>query len=120
MGVSVLVVDDDPANRHSVATLLGIDGHPADVAAHGREALNLLRAGCRPALILLDLMMPVMDGWAFLRQRRREAALAVIPVVVLSATGREEEAAVRTLGADAFLLKPVEPESLLNAVRRYG
>jgi CheY-like chemotaxis protein len=63
--------------------------------------------------------MPVLDGRAFLRQRLRQPALTAIPVVVLSATGREEKAEARALGADAFLLKPVEPEVLLDAIRRY-
>src|SRR5689334_1013848 len=89
----VLLVEDDDANRDSLTLLMQMAGHDVDAARHGAEALEFLRRGPSPCLILLDLTMPVMDGREFLRQQRESPALAAIPVVVLSALadlGREE------------------------------
>src|SRR5262249_8915243 len=85
----------------------------------GQEALAWLGRGERLCLILLDLMMPRMNGWQFLEERQRDPALAAIPVVVLSAEARSGNAGGRSLGADDFLSKPAEPEVLLQVVARY-
>ncbi len=80
----VLVVDDDPAIRGLVADALRGEGYAVDLAAHGREALDALRAR-RPATIVLDLMMPVMDGFSFIEACQREHLCADVPIVVISA-----------------------------------
>jgi CheY-like chemotaxis protein len=116
----VLVVDDDAANRDSLALLLKLSGWAVCTAANGREALDRLRGSAAPDLVFLDLMMPVMDGWEFLRRRRDEAPLRDVPVVVLSALGETYQREVLSLGADAVLQKPAEPEALLAAARRHG
>lgn len=86
-------------------------------AAHGGEALGALRAGPKPGLILLDLMMPIMDGWQFRAEQQKDPDIAGIPVLIISATGRED--VVSALGAAQFLRKPINLEQLLAAVERH-
>src|SRR5438105_3128734 len=90
----ILVVEDDPMIREVLAGLLVDEGYEVDEAAHGLEGLERLRA-CRPDLIVLDLMMPVMDGWNFRDRQRQLADCADVPVVVLSAVRDLEQQAVR-------------------------
>jgi CheY-like chemotaxis protein len=113
----VLVVDDSRANRDALADLLSADGFVVSTAADGSEALDRLRSEPAPDLILLDLMMPVMDGWAFLQEHRRDQALAHIPVVVVSALDRVRARAA-ALGAADFLTKPVEPDQLATKLHQ--
>ena len=77
----ILVVDDDPDIRDSLREVLEDEGYGTSCVANGREALDFLRSGKRPCVILLDLMMPVMDGWQFLEEQKRDPALAAIPVL---------------------------------------
>jgi CheY-like chemotaxis protein len=120
LGADVLIVDDDPANRDSLALMLRLSGCDVRTAVNGRDALDQLHGPAAPDLILLDLMMPVMDGWEFLRRRKNEAPLARVPVVVLSALGETYRREILSLGAEAVLQKPAEPEELLAVVRRHG
>src|SRR5262249_24356296 len=115
-GKTILIVEDDRATRESLGLILGAQGYSILGAGNGREALDLLRAGPHPDLILVDLMMPVMDGWEFRREQTGDAALAGIPVVVLSADGSVRQKAA-ALHADGYLQKPVDVESLLDAIR---
>ena len=112
----ILVVEDDGDARWALKALLEAEGYRVACAAHGGEALDYLRQSRPPRAILLDLSMPVMDGWTFRKQQQRVAAWAVIPVVLLSA---EEDLAwqAASLGAAGYLHKPVEVERLLAAVR---
>jgi len=115
----ILIVDDDDATREAFAILLSLEGYRVQTAADGLEALERLHAGERPALIVLDLMMPRMDG-AQLRQRlARDEELAGIPILICTASGRAR--ASRSLPpalAAGMLEKPVEPTHLVAAVRR--
>jgi DNA-binding response OmpR family regulator len=111
----VLIVEDDPDLREMMAQLLSLEGFCAETAANGRDALEYLSRGDIPEVILLDLMMPVMDGWEFRRQQQRDPALAGLPVVVLSALDASRGA---NLGA-AYLKKPLDFDRLLDLVRRY-
>jgi CheY-like chemotaxis protein len=114
----VMVIEDDFAIRESLRELLEDQGYRVMWAANGKEALARLRAGHAPKLILLDLMMPVMDGTEFLRAQRLDPELAPIPVVVISADhGLEQK--IRGLPADGYLAKPFELETLLDTVHRY-
>ena len=85
-GRSVLIVDDDPGIRRMMSLVLAGEGYDVRTAENGRQALDLL-ASWRPAVILLDLMMPVMDGWTFLAAQQADPILASIPVIVMSASG---------------------------------
>jgi CheY-like chemotaxis protein len=114
----ILLVEDDFAIRETVAEVLESDGFQVTCAHNGAEALRLLQEeGQRPGLILLDLMMPVMDGWEFRLAQRRNPEIASIPVIVLSA-GAGQEGRLPSLAAAAFLPKPFELDQLLNTVGR--
>jgi CheY-like chemotaxis protein len=112
----VLIVEDDVELRDMMAQLLTLEGFVATAVANGREALEYLRKGDRPDIILLDLMMPVMDGWEFRRKQQSDPTLATVPVVVLSALDHRRAAEV---DAVAFLRKPLDFDRLLELVRRY-
>jgi CheY-like chemotaxis protein len=113
---NVLIVEDDTDLREMMAQLLTLEGFNAATATNGREALDFLRSGDTPQLILLDRMMPVMDGWEFQREQQRDPNLAHVPVVVLSALdpGRAAEPA-----ANGFLKKPLDFDRLLEIVQKY-
>jgi len=113
----VLVIEDDADVREMVATLLKTRGYESAVCADGVEAFAQLYAGLWPCMILLDLMMPKMDGWQFMEQLRAVPAFSRIPVVVLSAYGSPE--GVRSLGAADYLRKPFDPDALVAAVEQY-
>ena len=114
----VMVVEDDVAIRETIRELLEEEGLRVVGAANGMEALDRLKVGGAPCVILLDLMMPVMDGWAFRDAQRRDPDLAPIPVLVISADhGLDRQ--VGALGAAGYLAKPFALEELLQAVHRY-
>lgn len=115
---SILVVDDDPDVRDAISDALGDEGYRVTGACNGREALEQLRQRTRPSLILLDMMMPEMDGWRFRMELKKEPDLAEIPVVILSAHGNVRDAAL-ALGAADYLRKPLRIESLLEIAERY-
>lgn len=112
----VLVVDDDPAIRGLVSDALRSEGYTVDLAAHGREALEAMRAR-RPATVVLDLMMPVMDGWEFLAQCRRRLPCASVPVAIMTAA-QDAALAASKLGVQGYLTKPFELEAVLAVVDR--
>jgi CheY-like chemotaxis protein len=116
----VLVVEDDVDILRALVQVLEDEGHTVRVAANGRVALETLRApGTQPpCVILLDLMMPVMDGWAFRAEQLRDPTLAGIPVIVLTADGTAVDKGLLTSCAGA-LRKPVELETLLRVVADY-
>jgi CheY-like chemotaxis protein len=113
----VLVVDDDSDLRELVAELLLHHGYNVVLARHGREALERLYEHC-PDLVLLDLNMPVMDGWQFRAEQRRllEPDLVNIPVLILTGADDADQHAA-TLEAAGAIEKPFDPDRLLHAVR---
>jgi len=113
--MTVLVVEDDEALADAMAATLEEEGLDVMVALNGRAALDALRARPRPGLILLDIAMPVMNGWEFRREQLRDKSLAGIPVVICTADGRAAEAA-RQLGAAGVLTKPLSAPELIHAV----
>jgi DNA-binding response OmpR family regulator len=114
----VLVVEDDPDLLAALAGALEEEGFGVSRARHGLDALGQLRSGCRPCVILLDLMMPIMNGWQFRHEQRQDRDLARIPVVVVSAkTDSAQHAA--WLEADAYLEKPLSLGKLLEIVNRF-
>jgi CheY-like chemotaxis protein len=117
---TILVVEDSPDEAGSVALLLTLRGHRVALAGDGEQALAYLRHHPAPSLIVLDLMMPGMDGWAFLRERKRDPALAKVPVLLCSAAARGEgpaDAEELLATCDGALRKPFEPEVLDDEVR---
>jgi DNA-binding response OmpR family regulator len=112
----ILIVDDDPAIRDVVSDILEMSDYCVKTACNGAEALDHIRDD-RPAAVLLDLMMPVMDGWEFLREYKDWASAAHVPVVIMSAA-QDASHAVDELGAQAFLAKPFEIETILAIIGR--
>jgi CheY-like chemotaxis protein len=117
-GRLLLVVDDDPGIRESLADLLHDEGYTVMTAINGQDALTRLRAShATPCVILLDLMMPVMSGSEFYDELRNDPALAGIPVVVISADGNGPRKA-KAMSSE-FIAKPVKIETVLHAVSNH-
>jgi CheY-like chemotaxis protein len=114
----VLVIEDDPFLREAMVLELESRGLHVFTASNGEEGLALAREGPRPSLILLDLNMPVMNGWEFRARQLEDPKLAGIPVVVLSARGDADRQA-RSLGIDAALPKPIDLDRLQDVLSRY-
>ena len=112
------MVEDNGGTRDSLLMLLQQEGFEAKGVENGRDALRVLRDGYDACLIVLDLMMPVMDGWAFRVEQRDDPHLASIPLVVLTATLDPQREATR-LGAVAGLQKPLGIVQLLDLVAKY-
>jgi PAS domain S-box-containing protein len=114
----VLIVDDRAENRYLLRAMLQGHGHEVEEARHGAEALVLARRS-PPDLVVSDLLMPVLDGYALLRQWKADERLEAVPFVVYTATYTEprDERLALDLGADAFLVKPAEPEPFMACVR---
>jgi CheY-like chemotaxis protein len=119
----VLVVEDDDAIRDGLVELLSEHGYEAVGAVHGLDALNeamrMHQAGTPPRLILLDVMMPVMDGPSFRKQQLRIPELAKIPVVLISAYDDVVRHAL-TLRAAAYFSKPIDDWGLLHVMAQVG
>src|SRR5579862_1066400 len=114
-GRSLLVVEDDADIREALDGLLSMEGFRVSGCSNGREALDWLRNSPKPDLILLDLMMPVMDGWQFRVAQKEDPELAHIPVLALSADSTAKAAAI---DAEAYLKKPVDYDTLVDTIDR--
>jgi len=110
---NILVVEDNDDVREMMAVTLELEGHEVATAVNGRDALNKLHSGEKPCLILLDLMMPVMNGWEFRRALDRDPELRDVPVVVVSAATGDM---VKKTEAVAYLPKPLDMDRLLDVV----
>ena len=114
---TILVIDDDDDIREVLATVLDEAGFRVVTAANGREGLERLREDPQPDVILLDLMMPEMDGYQFRAEQQRDPALRAIPTLIVTAgtvTSR-----VEALGAEAILRKPVSLRRLVDTIRGF-
>jgi len=109
------VVEDDLDLGETVCEVLKMSGYHASHATDGLAALEMLGKGSLHDLILLDLMMPRMDGWAFREAQMRDRKLKDIPVVVLSAVGE----IAKPIEADDLLRKPIKAETLLETVEKF-
>lgn len=113
----VLIVEDEYGNAEVLQLLLEAEGYRVAVASNGKQALEILRTGEQPDLILSDFMMPIMNGGEFGTLIKQDAALSQIPFVFMS--GTSEEVVRRAFQAyDAFLVKPIELHTLLAAIER--
>ena len=110
----ILVVEDHDSARTALTKMLSSTGYDVAEAQNGSDALAQLATGPRPDLILLDLMMPVMDGWEFRRRQQADPAIARVPVIVLSAL---DPGRASNVNAAAFLKKPLDFDRLLQLVR---
>jgi CheY-like chemotaxis protein len=114
----VLVVEDETYLCDLISDVLEAEGHAARKASNGLEALDAIRER-KPQLILLDLMMPVMDGWEFMDHLRRNPAWARIPVVIITAVYDVARTQQET-GARAVITKPFDIDQLTEAVRSFA
>ena len=116
MSPTVFIIEDDLDTREMLARFLELEGFQVESAENGKLALERLGHGTHACVILLDLMMPVMDGWQFREAQVQNEELAKIPVVVVSAAGRDR---LERIDADAYLSKPVDLEELLGCVTHF-
>ena len=113
---NILVVDDTPANVKMLDTLLGVTGYRVVTATNGQEALDQVAAE-RPDLILLDVVMPVMDGYETCRRLRENYETRFLPIIMITASGEQEKVKALELGADDFISKPFDQAELLARVK---
>lgn len=118
MHKKVLVVEDDPDVQSALADALDLLGYKVDLANNGQEALDRLNMQEPPCVILLDLMMPVMNGWQFRTQQQANPKIASVPVVVVSADGNVQQKAA-SIGANHYLKKPVELQDLAKITQQF-
>jgi CheY-like chemotaxis protein len=111
----ILVVEDDEGIRETLKFALELDGYKVSTAANGQEGIELLQTIPKPGLILLDLMMPVMDGWGFIAALEKDMAFSTIPVVVVSAFADK----AKTIRAAEIITKPMNFEHLMEVVKKY-
>ena len=115
----ILVVEDDSAIRETLKEVLSMEGYLVRTACHGREALEILARGPKPALMLVDLMMPVVDGWQLIELLSEDHEMSKVPVVVLSAVVSGEHFQGRKNSLE-ILKKPFEINKLLEVVRKHA
>ena len=115
----VLIIEDDQAIRETLAEILNIENYEVSVAGNGQQALDQLGTEILPHLILLDLMMPVMDGFTFRQEQLKNPVWSKIPVIIMSADGHLNEKLAQ-IGGVAYMRKPPDLEALIDAVGKYG
>jgi len=113
-GLRLLLVEDDASIRVTLAEMLSDEGYVVTTATHGREALDMLRLAPPPDAIVLDLMMPVMDGWEFRVEQRADPLLAGIPLLAMSA---DLSAKARAIAADAYVRKPIDFPAMMRVLQ---
>jgi two-component system, chemotaxis family, chemotaxis protein CheY len=114
----VLLVEDDADMRNDLATILEYEGYRVRTASDGTEALDQLRNGLEPSLIVLDLMMPQMNGWQFREEQRKSPELLRIPLVLLSGNSDVRRHA-EDLGAVDYLAKPIDLGKLIGILKQH-
>ena len=112
---SILIVEDDESIRETFKLALEIKGYTVFTASNGKEGIEALPKMPRPCLILLDLMMPVMDGWGFIDALEEDIRLAGIPVVVITAFSEKS----KSIKAKKVIKKPVDLDTLFTVVTQY-
>jgi len=110
----VLIVEDDDSAREALSDCLEMEGFTVASARNGKEALDYLHSSPLPKIILLDLYMPVMTGWEFREAQKKDAAIAHIPVVVVTAFG---SGITKQIDADVIMHKPLDLDRLLSVIR---
>jgi CheY-like chemotaxis protein len=115
---TLLVVDDDAGITRALSNLLEDEGYRVIAAENGKRGMELVDAGLRPSAIILDLMMPVMDGWDFRAEQLKSPAIRETPVIVLTATGFSRTTIRDQFGRVECLMKPPSTDHLLDTLRR--
>jgi CheY-like chemotaxis protein len=112
---SILIIEDEQTIRETLKESLELEGYPVVTAKNGREGLDLIENSVNPCLILLDLMMPVMNGFEFLASQEKNKKIAPIPVVIVSAFPEQAQ----KVKANGFVKKPIDLDHLLTFIKRY-
>jgi CheY-like chemotaxis protein len=117
---TILIVDDDPIQREGLAVVLRDEGYTVVVAADGEEALAHMKQGPATDLILLDMVIPppATDGWRFLEKRKRNPAVAAVPVLIVTGLDIASAEWAASLGAAGYVKKPVDTKWLFAEIRR--
>jgi CheY-like chemotaxis protein len=111
---NILIIEDDESIRAMIASVLEIEGYSVSAAPNGKNAIDIIGKGPTPDIILLDMMMPVMNGWDFLDFIRSNAVTARIPIIVVSAYSE----IAKSVKPQAVVPKPVQLKSLLGAIEK--
>lgn len=111
----ILVVDDTPSNVKVLRTLLTLNGYTVQTAENGQQALDRAAAD-PPDLVLLDVVMPVMDGFEACRRLRAAPATRSVPIVMVTASGPQEKEKALAAGANDMIMKPIDPEGTLALI----
>lgn len=119
MAKRILVVEDDTSIRELLVELLESEGYSVSSAVNGLEGLKHLQNNLNPDLILIDLMMPVMDGYTFRTEQLKNDTWSLIPTVVMSAEANAKEK-MKSFNITAFLSKPVELDTILKTVANFS
>jgi CheY-like chemotaxis protein len=114
---NILVIEDDDVAREGLAGLLRHEGYEVATLVNGKQGLDYLRAGPRPDLIFLDMLLPVLDGWKFLEALEHWSKPLDVPIVIATGTILTPEWAAQH-GCAGFLRKPIEPDRLLEQTKR--
>jgi len=115
----VLIIDDDIELREALAEALAMEGFHVATVGNGREGLDYLQEAIPPHVILVDLIMPIMNGWQFCEAKNADPRLAPIPVVALSAAAKKDPTSPYFLDVEDVVVKPVMMDELLSVVRRF-
>lgn len=116
----VMVVDDEDDIRDTLALVLESEGYEVTTAANGRDALDRLDGALAPDLVLLDLMMPVMNGWDFHARLRQHPSHASLPVIAVTAFDDRTDDSLEGRAFDGYLQKPFDLDRLLSTVSRHS
>jgi CheY-like chemotaxis protein len=117
-GKKILIVEDDPIMREGLGVAIEQEGGRAAFATNGREALSHLHARSLPDLILLDMLLPLMDGWSFLSQFKQLGEWSHVPVVIITGLAIASREWGATLGAIDVVKKPAPMDDFVAAIRR--
>ena len=118
MGKRIVIVEDDPFTTHLLSFILELEGYEIHTAKNGEEALDTIK-NIMPDLILLDIIMPVMDGYNVLKKTKTDEKLKHIPVIMLTAKGQEWNIVKGfELGADDYMVKPFSPAELSVRIKK--
>lgn len=116
---SILIIEDDVSIRELLVELLESEGYKVFSAENGLEALSILNKGTKLNLIIVDLMMPVMDGYAFRKEQLKNDSWSNIPTIVMSAESNAKEK-LKSYNVTAFFSKPIELETILQMIKKYA
>jgi CheY-like chemotaxis protein len=120
LGGYILVIEDDPGVRDGITNVIENEGYPVIGCEDAQEALDrLMRTSDLPRMIMLDFMMPRMDGWTFLHEREKDQRLRDIPVLGMSASQLLVERAETPAGVEEFLRKPFKVEAMLRSIEKH-